>query len=109
MTLYPHKYQNVHGNLLTKISVYRNGLYIKNCNLKNIVSVSLCFVPFKRRQIVSFPKGMTFCRSIYVKKVTKLLAFIFEQPSYVRNCCSSTAKCVQQVGANVDLMITHVF
>ena len=29
----------------------------------------------------SFLKGMTFCRSIYVKKVMKLLAFIFEQPS----------------------------
>ena len=32
----------------------------------------------------SFQKGMTFCRSTYVKKVMKLLAFIFEQPSY--NC-----------------------
>ena len=31
----------------------------------------------------SFQKGMTFCRSIYVKKVMKLLAFIFEQPSYI--------------------------
>ena len=30
----------------------------------------------------SFQEGMTFCRSIYVKKVMKLLAFIFEQPSY---------------------------
>ena len=30
-----------------------------------------------------FLKSMTFCRSIYVKKVMKLLAFIFEQPSYV--------------------------
>ena len=30
----------------------------------------------------SFQKGMTFCRSIYAKKVMKLLAFIFEQPSY---------------------------
>ena len=30
----------------------------------------------------SFQKGMTFCRSVYVKKVMKLLAFIFEQPSY---------------------------
>ena len=29
----------------------------------------------------SFQKGMTFC--IYVKKVMKLLAFIFEQPSYI--------------------------
>ena len=31
----------------------------------------------------SFQKGMTFCRYIYVKKVMKLLAFIFEQPSYL--------------------------
>ena len=31
----------------------------------------------------SFKKGITFCRSIYVKKVMKLLAFIFEQPSNV--------------------------
>ena len=30
----------------------------------------------------SFQKGMTFCRSIYVKIVMKLLSFIFEQPSY---------------------------
>ena len=30
----------------------------------------------------SFQKGMICCRSIYVKKVMKLLAFIFEQPSY---------------------------
>ena len=29
----------------------------------------------------SFPIGMTFCRSIYVTKVMKLLSFIFEQPS----------------------------
>ena len=31
----------------------------------------------------SFQKSMTFCRSTYVKKVMKLLAFIFEQPSYI--------------------------
>ena len=31
----------------------------------------------------SFQKGITFCRSIYVKKAIKLLAFIFEQPSYL--------------------------
>ena len=30
-----------------------------------------------------FQKGMAFCRSIYVMKVMKLLAFIFEQPSYL--------------------------
>ena len=36
----------------------------------------------------SFQKGMIFCCSIYVKKVMKLLAFIFEQPSYFM-CVSS--------------------
>ena len=30
----------------------------------------------------SFQKGIAFCRSKYVKNVMKLLAFIFEQPSY---------------------------
>ena len=30
----------------------------------------------------SFQNGITFCRSINVKKVIKLLAYIFEQPSY---------------------------
>ena len=30
----------------------------------------------------SFQKGMTFCCSIYVKKVMKLLAFLFEHHSY---------------------------
>ena len=30
----------------------------------------------------SFQKVMICCRSIYVKKVMKLFAFIFEQPSY---------------------------
>ena len=34
----------------------------------------------------SFQKGMTFCRSTYSKKVMKLLAFIFEQPSYFKQC-----------------------
>ena len=42
----------------------------------------------------SFQKGMTFCRTIYVKKGMKLLAFIFEQPSYneVRQSISSPTK-----------------
>ena len=31
----------------------------------------------------SFQKGMIFCRSINVNKAMKLLAFIFEQPSYM--------------------------
>ena len=40
----------------------------------------------------SYQKGMTFCRSIYVKKVMKLLAFIFDQPSY-----GTTSKVIPQV------------
>ena len=41
----------------------------------------------------SFQKSMTFCRSIYVKKVMKLLAFIFEQPSYgYRSYCDILLK-----------------
>ena len=31
----------------------------------------------------SLQQSMTLCCSIYVKKVMKLLAFIFEQPSYL--------------------------
>ena len=42
----------------------------------------------------SFQKGMTFCRSIYVKKVMKLLAFIFEQPSYLRYFYCLAVKCL---------------
>ena len=41
----------------------------------------------------SFQKGVTFGRSIYVKKVMKLLAFIFEQPSY----CMTFLKMVSNV------------
>ena len=41
-----------------------------------------------------FRKGMTFCRSIYRRKVMKLLAFIFEQPSYL---CSNESKVAQLV------------
>ena len=42
------------------------------------------FVAILKATKNSFQKGMTFCRSIYVKKVMKLLAFIFEQPSYIQ-------------------------
>ena len=35
----------------------------------------------------SFQKVITICRSVYVKKVMKLLAFIFEQPSYSTCSC----------------------
>ena len=38
-------------------------------------------------------KGMTFCRSIYVRKVMKLLAFIFEQPFYISIYPYANLKC----------------
>ena len=40
------------------------------------------FVAILNATNISFQKGITLCRSIYVKKVIKLLKFIFEQPSY---------------------------
>ena len=43
------------------------------------------FGAFLKATNSSFRKGMACCRSIYVKKVMKLLAFIFEQPSYLLN------------------------
>ena len=47
----------------------------------------------------SFQKGMTFCRSVYVKKVMKLLAFIFEQPSYklFNQKMKQSVKCIQNI------------
>ena len=48
---------------------------------------------------ISFQKGMTFCRSIYVKKVKKLLAFMFEQPSY----------CAPLVILNMTILLTIVY
>ena len=46
----------------------------------------------------SFQKGMPFCLSIYVKKVMKLLAFIFEQPLYtcVKNM-NPIHRCFQKI------------
>ena len=41
------------------------------------------FVVILKATNSSFQKGMKFCRSIYEKKVIKLLAFIFEHPSYI--------------------------
>ena len=60
----------------------------------------------------SFQKGMTFCRSICVKKTRRLLAFIFEQPSYLykeikfkRNLISKDANLVFYLSAHqVDLL-----
>ena len=42
----------------------------------------------------SFQKGMAVCRSIYVKRVMKLLAFIFEQPSYIGIASMRQFQCV---------------
>ena len=81
MTLYPHMYQNSYGNLLQKnFSIRKWPLY--KCLL--LEKYSECFFMFGailKATNSSFQKGMPFCHSIYLKKVMKLLAFIFEQPS----------------------------
>ena len=84
MILYPHMYQNVYCNLLQKnfsiqaCPLYKRLLLEKYCECHFIFGVSL------KATNSSFQKGMLFCLSIYMKKVMKLLAFIFEQPSYKR-------------------------
>ena len=50
-----------------------------------LLKYSECFFMFGavlKATYTSFQKGMTFYGSIYVQNVMKLLAFIFEQPSY---------------------------
>ena len=49
----------------------------------------------------SFQKGITLCRSVYVKKVMKLLAYIFEQPSC--NRCSNIHMGLTQGYGNIGL------
>ena len=51
----------------------------------------------------SFQKGMTFCRSVYVKKVMKLLAFIFEQSSYKQFVTVLTYCFVVRQGLSIPL------
>ena len=45
-------------------------------------------------------KRLPFCRSIYVKKVMKLLAFIFEQPSYISQFIRFARVCSNVVNFN---------
>ena len=81
MTLYPHMYQNVYCNLISKnFSIQEWPLY-KRIYLEKNKECFFMFGAISKATNSSFQKGMTFCRSIYVKKVMKLLAFIFEQPS----------------------------
>ena len=81
MTLYPHMYQNVHCNWLPKnFSIQEWHLY-KGLKLEKYRKCFFMVGTILKATSGSFQKGMTFCRSIYVKKVVKLLAFIFEQPS----------------------------
>ena len=82
MTLYPHMYQNVYDNLLQKnFSIQEWPLY-KRLYLEKYSERFFMFGAIFKATKSSFQKGMTFCRSIYMNKAMKLLAFIFEQPSY---------------------------
>ena len=80
MTLYPHIYQNVYDNLLQKnFSIQEWPLY-KRLLLEKYSECFCMFGAILKAKNSYFQKGMTLCRSIYVKKVMKLFAFIFEQP-----------------------------
>ena len=83
MTLYPQMYQNVYGNLLQKNVSIQDWPFYKRLYLKKYGECLFMFNAISKATNSSFQKGMTFCRSIYMMKVMKLLAFIFEQPSYV--------------------------
>ena len=50
----------------------------------------------------SFQKGMTFCRSIYLKKVMKQLAFIFEQPWYIDQLSTHAPTCTHFCALWID-------
>ena len=80
MTLYTHMYQNVCCNLLQKnFSILERPLY--KCLL--LEKNSQCFFMFGailKATNNSFQQGITLCRSIYVMKVMKILAFIFNSP-----------------------------
>ena len=49
-----------------KTSVYSNGLSIRVCNSRKIVSVSLCLMPIIKATNSSFQKGMTFFHTVMV-------------------------------------------
>ena len=53
----------------------------------------------------SFQKGIAFCRSIYVKKVMKLLAFIFEQPSYHKETIVKSSQLLQNMVLNTHRVV----
>ena len=72
----------ISAQFASKISVYRSGLYISVCNSRKNGECFFMFGAILKATNSFFQKGMTFCRSIYVEKIMKLLAFIFEQPSY---------------------------
>ena len=76
-------YQNVHGTLLQKNTSIQEWPLYKRLLLEKYSEFFFMFGATLKGTNSSFQKGMTFCRSICVKKVMKLLAFIFEQPSYV--------------------------
>ena len=85
MTLYPHMYQNMHCNLLQKTFSMQEWPLYKGLLLEKYSECFLMFGAIFKATNSSFQKGKTFCCSLSVKKVLKLLAFIFEQPSYLRH------------------------
>ena len=91
-------YQNVHCNLIKKnFSIQEWPLY-KGLLLEKYSECFIMFGAILKATNSSFRKGMAFCLSVYVKKVMTLLAFIFEQPSYLNIYDTYMAKIYTQYG-----------
>ena len=85
MTLYRRCTKTVHCNLLLKNFSIKEWPLCKGLLLEKYSECFFMFGAILKATNSSFQKGMAFCRSVYVKKVMKLLAFIFEQPSYLNS------------------------
>ena len=80
MTLYRRCTKTCIAICFRKTSVYRNGLYIRVCNSRNIASVSLCLVPLKRRQIVLSRKVWHFVVAYMWRKLWSYLHSYLNSP-----------------------------
>ena len=82
MAVYPHVYQNVYCNLHQKNFSIQAWPLFKWVLLEKYCECLFILVAILKATNSSIQKGMLFCLCLYMKKVMKLLAFIFEQPSY---------------------------
>ena len=85
MKLYLHMYQRVGCNLLQKNFRIEKWPSYKSLLLEEYIVYFFMFgVSLEATNSFFFPETYNICRSICVKKVIKLVAFIVEYPKYFR-------------------------